>query len=62
MFRLAIGFLLLAVVAGILGFAGPAGLLAQVSRILFYVFLILFAGLTIVSLFKRGQRDLPPPP
>src|SRR5699024_12073806 len=47
----AIGFLIVAIIAGILGFGVIAGTAALVAKILFVIFLILF----VVSLF-RGRR------
>jgi uncharacterized membrane protein YtjA (UPF0391 family) len=45
----AIGFLIVAIIAGILGFGVIAGTAALIAKILFVIFLILF----IVSLFRR---------
>jgi uncharacterized membrane protein YtjA (UPF0391 family) len=43
MLRWAIGFLIVALVAGALGFGGIAGTATGIAKILFFVFLILFA-------------------
>ena len=45
----AVTFLLIAIVAGILGFGVIAGTAATIAKVLFLVFLVLF----IVSLFNR---------
>jgi uncharacterized membrane protein YtjA (UPF0391 family) len=47
----AIGFLIVAIIAGILGFGVIAGTAALIAKILFVIFLILF----IVSLFRRRR-------
>lgn len=51
MLRWAIVFVILALVAGVLGFGGLAGDFAYIAKILLFVFLVLF----VVSLiFGRG--------
>ena len=47
----AITFLIIALIAAVLGFGGIAGTAAGIAKILFGVFLILF----IVSLLFRGR-------
>jgi len=49
MLNYAIVFLLIALVAGILGFGVIAGAAATIARVLFIIFLVLF----IASLFRR---------
>jgi uncharacterized membrane protein YtjA (UPF0391 family) len=51
MLRWAIGFLIVALIAGALGFGGIAGTATGIAKILFVVFLILF----VVSLIF-GRR------
>ena len=51
MLNYAITFLLIALVAGVLGFGVVAGTAAMIARALFVIFLVLF----IVSLI-RGQK------
>lgn len=51
----AFGFLLVAIIAGIFGFAGIASVSVDIARILFLVFLIAFAVTLLVSVFK-GRR------
>lgn len=53
-------FLIIALVAGILGFTSIAGTSLAIAKIIFFVFLVLF----VVSLFMRGaaratRGDLP---
>ena len=52
MLRLAIGSLVIALVAGILGFGGIAGAATGIAKICFVLFLVLFA----VSLIFGGLR------
>lgn len=42
MLRWSLAFLILALIAGVLGFVGLEGTLMQFAKILFFVFLILF--------------------
>ncbi len=51
MLSYAIGFLIVAIIAGVLGFGVVAGTAAMIAKVLFFIFLILF----VVSLF-RGRR------
>jgi len=53
MIRWAITFAILALVAGVLGFGGLAGDFASISKILLFIFLVLF----VISLFI-GRRTL----
>jgi uncharacterized membrane protein YtjA (UPF0391 family) len=56
MLHWALMFLVIALVAGVLGFGFIAGTAAWVAKVLFLVFLVLF----IVSLFAGGiRRPLP---
>ena len=52
MLSYAITFLLIALVAGILGFGVVAGTAAYIAKVLFVIFLVLF----IASLF-RGKKN-----
>ncbi|HWD67455.1 MAG TPA: DUF1328 domain-containing protein [Caulobacteraceae bacterium] len=45
-----LGFIVLALIAGALGFFALAGMAAMIAKILFFVFLILL----VVSFFRRG--------
>lgn len=51
MLRLAVAFLVIAIIAAIFGWGGIAGASAGIAKILFVVFLILFA---VSFLFGRG--------
>ena len=48
-------FLIIAIIAAILGFGAIAGTAVEIAKVLFFVFLVLF----LVSLFVGGRR-LPP--
>ena len=56
MLRWALIFILLAIVAGALGFFALAGVAAMLAKILLIVFVILL----LVSLFSGGFRGRPP--
>jgi uncharacterized membrane protein YtjA (UPF0391 family) len=56
MLRWALIFLLLAIVAGALGFFALAGVAAMLAKVLLIVFVILL----LVSLFSGGLRGRPP--
>ena len=55
MLRLALTFLIVAPVAAVLGFGGIAAAAADIGRLLFFVFLVLF----IVSLIAHAARRGP---
>jgi uncharacterized membrane protein YtjA (UPF0391 family) len=54
MLRWSIGFLILALVAGVLGFGGVANASVDIAKILFFVFLVLF-GISAVAAALRGR-------
>jgi uncharacterized membrane protein YtjA (UPF0391 family) len=56
MLRWAVIFAILALVAGVLGFGGLAGDFAYITKILLFVFIVLF----VISLVL-GRRMLDPP-
>ena len=51
----ALTFLVVALIAGVLGFTTIAGTAIGVAKILFYVFLVLFL-VSVVMNFVRGRR------
>lgn len=59
MLRLAIGFLVIALIASLFGFVGVASISMEASRIVFFIFLVL-AVLFFVGNLLRGAppRDL----
>ncbi|WP_298376817.1 DUF1328 domain-containing protein [Azospirillum sp.] len=46
-------FFVVALIAGVLGFGGIAAATAEIARILFFLFLVLFAASLIMGLFRR---------
>jgi len=58
MLRIAIAFLLVALLAGAFGLYGVEGAAVDFARIAFFLFLVLFA----VSLIFGLARSAPPPP
>ena len=57
MLRLAVVFLVVALVAALFGFGGVAGTAMAGARILFFVFVVLFLVSALVGYSRRG-RDL----
>ena len=53
MLRYAAVFLIIALVAALLGFTGIAAGAVEIAKILFFVFLLLFAASLIVGLMRR---------
>jgi len=53
MLRYAAIFLIIALVAALLGFTGIAAGAVEIAKILFFVFLLLFAVSLIVGLMRR---------
>ena len=53
MLRWAIVFLVVAIMAGILGFAGLMVAAAGIAKLLFYLFLILFLVLLVAGLARK---------
>ncbi len=51
----AITFLVIALIAAVLGFGAVAGLAATIAKILFVVFLILFVVSLVMGLGRRGK-------
>jgi len=58
MLRLALGFLIVALSAAVLGFSGIAGAATNIAWILFVVFLVLFAVSLIVNAVRGKPRDV----
>ena len=53
MLHYAVVFFLIAIVAAVLGFGGIAFGAAEIAKILFFVFLVLFVGSLIVGLLNK---------
>ena len=57
MLRWALGFLIVALIAAFLGFGGVAGVSMDIAKILFFVFIVLFAVSLIAGAFRgRGTN------
>ena len=54
MLRWAVIFLIVAIVAGIFGFAGIMLAAAGIAKLLFYIFLVLFAVSLVAGLVRRA--------
>jgi uncharacterized membrane protein YtjA (UPF0391 family) len=52
-------FFIIAIIAGVLGFTGIAIATAEIAKILFFVFLILFALSIVASLVSRAPPPVP---
>jgi uncharacterized membrane protein YtjA (UPF0391 family) len=55
MLRYALIFLVVALVAGLLGFGGLAGAAVGIAKILFYIFIILFVVGLVMHLVRGGR-------
>ena len=60
MLRLALVFLLVSILAAIFGFPGISGTSYEFARILFFIFVVLFAVSFLFGLLNRGGPNLPP--
>jgi uncharacterized membrane protein YtjA (UPF0391 family) len=58
MLRLALLFLVIALIAALLGFTGVSLIAADIARLLFFIFLVLFI-ISLLAHFFYGRR--PPP-
>lgn len=54
MFGWAISFLIIALIAAVLGFGGIAGTAIEIAKLIFFVALILFVVSAVIGLFRRG--------
>jgi uncharacterized membrane protein YtjA (UPF0391 family) len=57
MLQWALTFLVLGLVAALFGFTGIAGTSIEIAKILFFVFLVVFVVMLLMSL-TRGRRSL----
>jgi uncharacterized membrane protein YtjA (UPF0391 family) len=48
-------FFIIALVAALFGFGGIAAGAAEIAKVLFFIFLVLFLASLVVSLFRRGD-------
>ncbi len=56
MLSYAVTFLVIALIAAVLGFGGIAGTAVGIAKILFFVFLVLFLVSAIMGGIGRGRR------
>jgi len=61
MLRLAIVFLVIAAIAGLLNLTGIEGTALQFAQVVFFLFLVLFAASLILGLVN-DRSPAPPPP
>jgi uncharacterized membrane protein YtjA (UPF0391 family) len=54
----ALTFLVIALIAAVLGFGGIAGLSIEIAKIIFFVALILFLISAVVGFARRGRTGL----
>jgi uncharacterized membrane protein YtjA (UPF0391 family) len=52
MLNWAIGFLVIAIIAAVFGFGGIAGTAVGIAKVLFFIFLVLFAISLVTHLFR----------
>jgi uncharacterized membrane protein YtjA (UPF0391 family) len=55
----AVTFLIIALIAAVLGFGGIAGLSMEIAKIIFFVAIALFAIAAIVGLFRGRSPTVP---
>ena len=55
----ALTFLIVALVAAVLGFGGIAGLSIEIAKIIFFVAIILFVVSAIIGLIRGGRPTVP---
>ncbi|RTL51608.1 MAG: DUF1328 domain-containing protein [Bradyrhizobiaceae bacterium] len=51
-------FLIIALVAGLLGFGGIAGASIEIAKIVFFIAIVLFAVSALVGLMRGGRSSL----
>jgi uncharacterized membrane protein YtjA (UPF0391 family) len=51
----AVVFLVVALIAGVLGFGGVAVMAAGMAKLLFYIFLVIFLVTLVMGLGRRGR-------
>lgn len=56
----ALTFLVVALIAAVLGFTTLAGLAASIAQFLFYIFLVLFLISTVAALVRGRNPPAPP--
>ena len=59
MFGWAISFLIIALIAAVLGFGGIAGLSIEIAKIIFFVAIVLFVVSAVVGLARGRSPTVP---
>jgi uncharacterized membrane protein YtjA (UPF0391 family) len=59
MFGWALSFLIIALIAAVLGFGGIAGLSIEIAKIIFFVAIVLFAISAVVALVSGRSPTIP---
>jgi uncharacterized membrane protein YtjA (UPF0391 family) len=59
MFGWAITFLIVALIAAVLGFGGIAGVAIELAKIVFFVAIVLFLIAAVVGLFRGRTPNVP---
>ena len=59
MFGWAITFLVIALIAAVLGFGGIAGVAIELAKIVFFVAIVLFLIAAVVGLFRGRTPNVP---
>jgi len=54
MLHYALVFFIIAIIAAVFGFGGIAAGAAEIAKILFFIFLVLFVASLVVGLIRRG--------
>ena len=54
MLRYAVIFFIIAIIAAVFGFGGIATGAAEIAKILFFIFLVIFLFTLLMGLFRRG--------
>ena len=54
MLHYALVFFIVAIIAAVFGFGGIAAGAAEIAKILFFIFLVLFVASLVIGLFRRG--------
>ena len=57
MLHYAIVFFVIALIAALFGFGGIAAGAAEIAKVLFFIFLVLFVVSLVVGLFRRGGGE-----
>jgi uncharacterized membrane protein YtjA (UPF0391 family) len=54
-----ITFLIIALIAAVLGFGGIAGAAVEIAKVIFFIAILLFLVTLVMGMIRRGGRDFP---